>query len=195
VPSGVPAMPHQSIPSYPRVESRTVLCRGRRFAFSSILLVDEKGERTVKDLLEHPGAVVVLPLLNSNKIILLYQYRPGPNKWIYELPAGTIEPGEDPSKTAMRELREETGYTAGSLKYLFSMYSSPGVSTEVMHMFLAKDLKREGKPTPEKGEFIKVVVIDYREAIGMVERGEIVDGKTIALLLYYDRFYRTRDGV
>ena len=175
-----------------RIVSRKTLCKGKRYALASIVLEDNRGLVVEKDLLQHPGAVVVLPLLEGDKILMVYQYRPGPNKWIYELPAGTLEPGEDPEEAAQRELEEETGYRASVLRKLFSAYSSPGVSTEILHMFVAEKLERTGSPRPEKGEYLKPVAVSYTESLEMINRGEIVDAKTIALILFYDRFIRSR---
>ncbi|MEM4971562.1 MAG: NUDIX hydrolase, partial [Sulfolobales archaeon] len=103
--------------------SQEILCRGKRFLFARVA-IDFGDRRVIRDLLIHPGAVVIIPLLDNEHILMLRQYRPGPLSWIIELPAGTIEPGEDPRSTAERELLEETGYRAGELIELFKMYSS-----------------------------------------------------------------------
>lgn len=172
----------------PRLVEERLLCRGRRYALAQ-RVIEYRGVRAVRDVLLHPGAVVILPLLDGDRVVMLRQYRPGPLEWLYELPAGTVEEGEDPEETARRELVEETGYEAGRLRLLFKVYPSPGVSTEVMYMYLAEDLRYVGA-RPEKGEFLETVVLGLDEAVDMVRRGEIVDGKTVMLLLYYDRFLR-----
>ncbi|MEM4971825.1 MAG: NUDIX hydrolase, partial [Sulfolobales archaeon] len=100
---------------------------------------------------------------------------------------GTIEPGEDPRSTAERELLEETGYRAGELIELFKMYSSPGVSNEILYVFLARKLIYEGS-SHQEDEAIEVIKVGLREAINMISRGDIIDGKTIASLLYYISF-------
>lgn len=165
-----------------RIEEIKPLCKGRRYTFAAVFLSTPHG-RIQKDLLIHPGAVVILPFLDNDRIIMLRQYRPGPAKWIYELPAGTIEEGEEPEEAARRELEEETGYVAGKMKLLFKMYPSPGVSTEVMHMFCASRLAK-GRLHRGEDEFMETFVLDFKDAIGMIEKGYIEDGKTIALLLY-----------
>lgn len=171
----------------PLAISQEILCRGKRFTFSKVAVDFGGGRRVIRDLLIHPGAVVVIPLLGEDRIVMLRQYRPGPSRWIVELPAGTIEEGEDPEETAERELLEETGYRAGRLRQLFKMYSSPGVSNEVLYVFLARDLEYEG-PSHQEDEEIEVIVVGLSEAIEMIGRGDIVDGKTIASLLYYITF-------
>lgn len=172
----------------PRSRSVEILCRGKRFAFSKVY-VDFGDRLIVRDLLLHPGAVVIIPLLNKDEIIMLRQYRPGPSKWIIELPAGTLEDGESPIDTARRELLEETGYRAGAMRMLFRMYSSPGISSEILYVFLAEDLSYEGS-SHQEDEMIEVIRVGLGEAIEMIRRGEIEDGKTIASLLYYLVFVR-----
>jgi ADP-ribose pyrophosphatase len=167
--------------------SQEILCKGKRFTFAK-LTIDFGDKRIMRDLLVHPGAVVIIPILINEHIVMLRQYRPGPLDWVVELPAGTIEAGEDPRSTAERELLEETGYRAGELRELFKMYSSPGVSSEVLHVFLAKQLTYEGS-SHQEDEAIEVIKISIKEAIKMIRSGEIVDGKTIASLLYYVTFF------
>lgn len=170
---------------YPRIASTKILCKGKRFSLAQVEILDEKGVKTVKDLLVHPGAVAVLPILDNNRIILLRQYRPGPGKWIYEVPAGTIEPGESPEETARRELEEETGYTASQWDYVATLLVSPGVSTEKIHLFIARGLQRRHEPRPEKGEYIEVVAMSLDEAKNIVLGSGEIDAKTGFLLLYY----------
>jgi ADP-ribose pyrophosphatase len=166
--------------------SQEILCRGKRFSFSRII-IDFGDRRVIRDLLIHPGAVVIIPLLDDGQVVMLKQYRPGPLSWIIELPAGTIEAGEDPRKTAERELLEETGYRAGELVELFKMYSSPGISSEILYVFLARKLTYEGS-SHQEDEAMEVIKISLQDAINMIRRGEIIDGKTIASLLYYLTF-------
>ncbi|MEM1610344.1 MAG: NUDIX hydrolase [Sulfolobales archaeon] len=166
--------------------SQEILCRGKRFSFARVV-IDFGDRRVIRDLLIHPGAVVIIPLLDNEHILMLKQYRPGPLSWIIELPAGTIEAGEDPRSTAERELLEETGYRAGELIELFKMYSSPGVSSEILYVFLARKLAYEGS-SHQEDEAIEVIKVSLREAVNMVSRGDIIDGKTIASLLYYISF-------
>ncbi len=178
--------------TYPRIESRTLLCRGKRFSLYQVRVVDERGETSIKDLLVHPGAVAILPILDEDRVVLLRQYRPGPDDWVYEVPAGTIEPGEDPRETALRELEEETGYTAASLEYVGSLLPSPGVSTERIYLFIARGLAKLHEPSPEKGEYIEVFTVGIEEAVRLVLSSPAMDAKTLALLLLYTRSAKPR---
>lgn len=137
-----------------------------------------------REVVEHPGAVAILPLLERDKILLLKQYRPAIGKWIYEIPAGTLEKGEDYLECARRELEEETGYKARRMEKLFEMYLAPGYSTEKLHSFLASDLE-PSSPHRDLGEEIKVVKVPFEKALKMIESNRIEDAKTIATLLFF----------
>lgn len=136
------------------------------------------------EFVKHRGSSVILPILDDNQIVLIRQYRPVINKWIYELPAGTVEEGEDPLETAKRELIEETGYQAGKIIHLIDFYPSPGVSSELMHVYLATNLKLVGAH-PEEYEVIEIKKVSRNEIIQMIRNKEINDAKTLASLLYY----------
>lgn len=141
--------------------------------------------------MEHPGAVAVLPLLAGDRILLLKQYRPAIGKWVYEIPAGTMEKGESPLRCAKRELEEETGYRAGRVEKLLEMYLAPGYSTEKLYSFLASEL-RPTHPHSDWGEEIKVVETPLPRALEMIRSNRIEDAKTIATLLYYLSLKRPR---
>lgn len=142
----------------------------------------ENGNTAMREVVEHPGAVGIVALKENGDIVMVKQYRKAVEQVLLELPAGKLEQGEDPADCAARELTEETGYTAGDLRYLVSFYTSPGFSNEVMHMFLATDLK-EGKNDPDDDEMVETVEISRDRAIDMILKGEIKDGKTIAGIL------------
>ncbi|ACP39485.1 NUDIX hydrolase [Saccharolobus islandicus] len=129
------------------------------------------------EFVKHRGSVVIIPKIN-NEIILIRQFRPVIDKWIYELPAGTIEDGEDPLNTANRELIEEIGYEAGKLKEIISFYASPGITTEYMRLYLAEDLRYVGAK-PEPYEIIEPIRLSIEEAIKMIRERKIEDAKTI----------------
>jgi ADP-ribose pyrophosphatase len=153
----------------------------------------ETGQRLLKEICVHPGAVVVLPLLGNlaaETVVLIRNRRYSVGQTLLELPAGTLEKGEEPMNCAGRELLEETGYLAGRLSPLTNFYSSPGILTEKMYVFAAYDLEMR-KSALEPDEEIDLAPTRFEEAIEMCGDGRIVDGKTIATLLFYDRFYRT----
>jgi len=133
--------------------------------------------------LEHPGSVVILAL-KGNKILVEKQYRPVVNKWLYEIPAGKREKGESFEECVRRELVEETGYYPKNVKKLFSSYPSPGYTTETQHFFLATELQKR-KENPMEEELIKIKEVSIDEAIKMIEKKKIEDGKTIQALLFY----------
>ncbi len=137
----------------------------------------------------HPGAAVILPLLEPDAICLIRNYRVAVDEELIELPAGTIAPPEDPLETARRELAEETGYTAGSLEKLHEFWVSPGILNERMHFYVARDLTA-GPAMPEQGEQIRNLIVPWAEALAMIDRGLIRDAKTIVGLLLYDRIRR-----
>lgn len=145
-------------------------------------VISYKGEKFKKEIIEHPGAVAILPITPNGKIILERQYRHPIKEWIFEVPAGTLEEGESPEECAIRELMEETGYDVLKLERLGSCYLSPGYSTEKIHFFLAR-IGQQGKANREASEFIELKEFGLDEVLKMVTRGEIEDGKTLALLL------------
>lgn len=145
------------------------------------------------DIVVHPGAAVILPWLDETRIVMIRNRRVTVGRSLVELPAGTLAPSEAPLDAARRELQEETGYCAASLTPLVSFFSSPGFSTERMHVFEARGLT-PGPTRLEADEQIDVVVMEYDLALREVERGGIVDAKTMLALLYYDRFRPGREA-
>ena len=134
----------------------------------------------------HPGSVAVLPLVDDDHLCLIRNRRLTVGQTLVEVPAGTREPGEEPLETARRELAEETGYRASKWEELAQFYASPGILSERMHIYVARDLV-PGDPRREANEEIENLVLPWNEALAMVDRGEIVDGKTIVALLAYER--------
>ena len=135
---------------------------------------------------EHPGAVTIIPLLDDGRVCLIRNYRLAVNKTLIELPAGTLEPAEPAQRTAERELREETGYSAASWHELSGFYMSPGILNERMHLFVAKDLT-PGQPAREADETIDNFIVPWDDAVAMALRGEIEDSKTLTGILLWDR--------
>jgi ADP-ribose pyrophosphatase len=141
------------------------------------------GRETSREIIEHPGSVGILPLLTGNRVLLIRQYRHAVGGTIWEIPAGTMEPGETPMECARRELEEETGYIAKSLKPFFECYAAPGYSMELMRVFLARGLKPT-EQRPEEDEIISVEPMGSERAYRMIRSGQIRDAKTICALAY-----------
>lgn len=150
------------------------------------------GSTGALEMVRHPGASAVLPFLtdptgDDPQILLLRQYRYAAEAFIYEIPAGRLDPGEDPVACARRELLEETGCIADRMDRVAGFYTTPGFTDEYIHAFVASGITR-GNPDHETDEFISVEVHALAQALQMIERGDIVDGKTIITLLYVAGF-------
>lgn len=168
-----------------RLVEKQVVYDGKRVRLEIHHLEDDQtGQRTPKEVCIHPGAVVILPILPNGDILLIRNRRYAIGQTLLELPAGTLERGEDPMNCAGRELLEETGHLAGRLASLGHFYSSPGILSEKMYAFAAYDLERR-EQSLEADEEIEVVPTPRAEAIEMIRTGEIMDGKTIATLLKF----------
>jgi ADP-ribose pyrophosphatase len=137
-----------------------------------------------REIVEHPGAVGVVPVLPDGRVVLVRQYRPATGQTLLEIPAGTMEPGEQPETTAARELEEETGYAAGELRHLLSFFVSPGWCTEQLICYVATGIE-QGTQDPEDDEQIAVVIIQPEEIPGRIQQGQIADAKTIVSLVAY----------
>lgn len=172
---------------------RQVLYDGQRIRLEVHHLMSE-GVRFRKEIVVHPGAVVIIPIMADGKILLIRNRRYSLNQFLIELPAGTLEKKEDPMNCAGRELLEETGYLPRRLKPMASFFASPGILTEKMHVFIAYDLEKREQAL-DLGEEIQLLPTDINEALEMIRRGEIQDGKTIAALMMYERFYSDNKGV
>lgn len=141
------------------------------------------GFETTREIVEHPGAVAIIPVLHSGKIVVTRQYRIAASRYMIEIPAGTLEPGEKPLSCAKRELMEETGYTTMRIRKLFSCYLAPGYSTEKIHFYLATGLVR-AKAKPAEDERISVRTMSLAEGLRAIRQGRIQDAKTICALYY-----------
>jgi len=163
-------------------DTRRDVFQGRviRLAVETVTLPN--GQVAELEIVYHPGGTAVLALDDRRRVCLLRQFRHAAGGWLWELPAGKLEPGEAPLATAQRELVEEAGMRAASWQPLGRVVSSPGVFTEVIHLFVAHDLTPV-PAAPEAHEVFEVHWIDWQEALVMAQRGEIEDGKTLAALL------------
>jgi ADP-ribose pyrophosphatase len=174
-----------------RVLSSVVTYDGPLFRVHHDTLVEPGGKRSERDVIRHNGSVVILALDRSkNKkdpwIVVERQYRHAANQFLWELPAGKLDPGEDPLTGAQRELEEETGYRAKKWKPLVEYYASPGFLGESMKVFLAEGLI-PGDAHPEDDEEIEMRLVRLSEAVKMIEKGAILDGKTLTSILLYTR--------
>jgi len=140
------------------------------------------GNTSVREFIEHPGAVALVPYLKNGNVVLLNQFRYPLKKIFIELPAGKIDPGETPEETGLRELEEETGYRASKLRFLTTIHPCIGYSNEVIHIYEAFDLK-EGDLTTDDHEFVQTFSISLEKAVSKVLSGEITDVKTMIGLL------------
>ena len=140
------------------------------------------------EMIRHPGASAVVPFLSDPagddpQVLLIRQYRYAAERYLYEIPAGRLDPGEAPDACARRELQEETGCVAARVEHLTTMYTTPGFTDERIHLFMAVGLTR-GEDAREADEFIEIEPMPLSRALSLVERGEIQDGKTALGLLY-----------
>jgi ADP-ribose pyrophosphatase len=154
-------------------------------------LIEPGGRRNERDVIRHNGSVVILALDNAMSkkdpwIVMERQYRHAANQYLWELPAGKIESGEDPLEGAKRELAEETGYRAKKWRPLVEYYASPGFLGESMKVFLAEGLE-PGEAQPEEDEHIELRLVKLSDVLKMIEKGAILDGKTLTSVLLYAR--------
>ncbi len=159
------------------------------------LRVDEieypSGNRGVREVAEHPGGAVIVPMLDQETCLLIRQFRYPVKGFLYELPAGKLDRDEEPERCAARELEEETGYAAGSLTRLTAIYTTPGFCTELLHIFLATGLRLlPSGQRLEEGENLTIEKVPMTRALAMIDHGDIVDAKTICGLLLTERLLR-----
>jgi len=140
------------------------------------------GTESRREVVRHSGGVTVLPIDGEGNIIMVRQWRYPMGKAVLELPAGKLEPGEDPYNAGLRELKEETGYAAGKYTSLGMIYASPGYCSEKLYLFMAEDLLA-GETDPDEGEILNVEHIPFDEVVDMILADEIHDSKTIAAVL------------
>jgi ADP-ribose pyrophosphatase len=166
------------------VESRYVYT-GRTIRVREDKVQREDGSIGVWSVVEHPGAVVIVPLDGKGNVLLVRQPRYAlDNQLLLELPAGTLEPGESPEATAWRELHEETGHDAEEMVHLGGFYSAPGFCTEYLHLFVARNVHPlEDAPSQDEDEDITLVPTPLSAIPGLIQRGEIHDAKSVAGLL------------
>ena len=166
-----------------------VLYQGKVFRLQRDTVIEPGGVQAERDIIVHPGSVVVLPIFKDGRILLIRQYRHSVGEFLWELVAGRKEPNESPAAAARRELVEETGYTAKRLRKLMRIVPTPGFVNEWMWIFAAEGLT-EGAAQPEEDEKIVPRIFTLKQAERMIERGTLRDAKSICGILYYLRFFK-----
>jgi ADP-ribose pyrophosphatase len=177
-----------------RILSSKVVYRGPVFWVTTDDVLEPTAVRVRRDVVRHSGSVVILPVDDTTRtprVLLEKQYRHAAGKFLYELPAGRIDEGENELKAAKRELLEETGYSARSWKRVLRFWASPGFVAEAMSLFLARDLQL-GAAHPEDDEVIEIKLLPLDKAVAMVLNGTIQDAKTMAGVLWLDHQHRSR---
>lgn len=146
------------------------------------------GQRSIREVVGHPGGACAAALDEAGNLLMVEQYRYPMREVVLEIPAGKLEPGEDPAAAVARELREETGRTADSIEFLATVYPTPGYCGEKLHLYLASGL-HEGNQQLDQDENLQVRLVPLRQAVKMVERNELKDGKTVVAILLLARRY------
>ncbi len=164
--------------------SSQVLYEGRIVSVFTDQILLPDGREAKRELVRHPGGVCVLALDPDDNLLMVRQFRYPFGETLLELPAGKLEPEEDPATCGQRELREETGYTAAQFNYFGVFFPSPGYLSERIHIYTAADLSFVGQDL-DPGEFLKVERIPFTQALDMVLSGAIPDGKTQVAILKY----------
>lgn len=149
------------------------------------------GRETTREIVVHRGAVTAVPMIDSDVIVMVRQFRQAAGETLLEIPAGTLDPGEDPEECAARELREEIGYHPGRLTLMFRSYLAPGYSSEMLHTFLAEQLSSVDARSDDD-EFLEVVNVPMKRAIDMIRAGDIKDAKTICGIMMAQRILDSR---
>jgi ADP-ribose pyrophosphatase len=192
------ALKSEAAPETAQLVSSEVVYQGKLFRVLHDKLIEPGGRESERDVIRHHGSVVILAIDRSKSkrdpwIVMERQYRHAANQYLWELPAGKLDAGEDAVAGAKRELAEETGYAAKKWKPLVEYYASPGFLGESMKVFLAEGLIA-GDAHPEDDEQIEFRLVKLSEVIKMIEKGAILDGKTLTAVLLYDRRLAGKHG-
>lgn len=143
------------------------------------------GKTSKREIVEHPGAVAVIALTDDKKLVFVKQYRKPLERTLIEIPAGKIEPNEEPHITALRELEEETGYTSEKLQHITSFYTSPGFADELIHLYFTNDITKLDKPIQgDEDEFLEIIELTLEEAEQYAKEQKIYDAKTAYAVMY-----------
>ena len=164
-----------------------IVFKGKVFSVRRDEIIEPTGVKATRDMIAHPGSVVVMPVQDDGKIVLIRQYRYAARQYLWELVAGRIDAGENPKQAARRELIEETGLRAKKFSVFLEFWPSPGFLEEKMFVLLAEGIT-QGEAEPEEDEKIEAKPFTRAEIEKMLQTGALHDGKTISSLLYYLRF-------
>jgi len=170
-----------------KVLSSTIIYEGPVFGIRRDEVIEPSGVRTTREVITHPGSVVVLPVLPDGRILLIQQYRHATRQYLWELVAGRMDPGETPKKAAARELIEETGFRAKRIRVFLDVFPTPGFLEERMFILLAEGLTA-GEAEPEEDEKIISRAYTRKQLEELIRGGKLRDAKSIAGILYYFRF-------
>jgi ADP-ribose pyrophosphatase len=165
---------------------REIIHRGVRFDLERLRLRAEDGSEVVREIVRHPGAVVIVPIDDDGRVVMIRNERPAVGGAVWELPAGTLETGEPAQATAARELEEETGYRAERVEKLGEFYTTPGLTDELMRAYVATGLEFVGQKL-EAGERIEAEAVPLERVWEMVDSGELMDAKSICALTLAQR--------
>lgn len=175
-----------------KVLSRKTIFKGRISRLDLVKILTTSGRRFIRELIRHPGAVVIIPKLPNGKLLLVHQLRVATGKTIWEFPAGTLEKGEAIGRCAKRELLEETGWAARRMRKLIQFFPTPGISNEMMYLFMADQMKKMGDQDPDPDEELEVGIFSVSQVERMIRTGKIIDGKTILGFLYFLKYKSER---
>ena len=167
----------------PHAQVRTAY-EGHLFKVQVLSWTDDRGRAVKREIVEHPGAVVIIPVLDDQTVVMIRNYRVAVDETLWEFPAGKLESEEEPLRAAHRELEEETGYRAAHVHKLSEFYTSPGFASELMHAFVAEQLTFVGQRL-EAGEDIECEKVAVKDVYAMIEDGRLRDGKSIAGFLMW----------
>ncbi len=160
-----------------------IVYTGKKILVKKDEIILDNGKRVLRETIEHPGSAAIIPFISKDEIILIQQYRHAVKETIYEIPAGTLDKNETFSACAGRELEEEIGYKAGTLEPLMTLYPSPGILSEIMHLFKATNLVKTQTNYQEDESIKGIVQMKLSDALKMIKDGVIKDAKTVCSIL------------
>ena len=168
--------------------TRKHIFRGRVIDVGTEEVTLPSGKTVTLDVIKHPGAALVVPVDADGRVLLIRQWRHCAGGWLWEVPAGTLEPGETPEHCARREVTEEAGVVAGKLDYAGFIFTAPGFCDEKIHIYVGRELTPAPKHPDDDEVIVEVKAVAYDECLAMAARGELHDAKTLAGLLHARRF-------